>query len=263
MVENVRFYALLILSMFLGACASLPTFISSQIASKCELVLDDSLLILAGATDEKMLDCVSRHLGPKVKKLSVNSSGGDARTALEIGDIIANSRLHIIIEDKCHSSCANYFLPVARRVSLAPNASVILHGSIDEGLLARDSDIGDKLSQERRRELVEIQNEFAKKHSVHLGWLLYRTAREYEERRPSRYVQGRVSRVASDGAPVRGVIVEEAFMRGCLSNVRVDTFERTLVQTMYSNENTRAKYEKQGFFLTGSMQCTPTASSSQ
>ena len=71
---------------------------------------------------------------PRLTTLRVDSSGGDALPALEIGRLVRARRLHVVVEGRCNSACANYvFVPAARR-TIRPGAMVLWHNSCPQNV---------------------------------------------------------------------------------------------------------------------------------
>jgi hypothetical protein len=61
--------------------------------------------------------------------IAINSAGGDAFHAMDIGDaILEHGDVRIVVEKFCHSACSQYILPSAKAVNVMPNASVAFHG---------------------------------------------------------------------------------------------------------------------------------------
>lgn len=141
------------------------------------------------------------------------------------------------VEGECNSSCANYFLPLASRIALAPDAIVLLHGSIDPWTIDRwRSRRSDFIAQRARHghdeaaatetfdELLATaqglkarQDEFARRNNVPPGWLLYREP-----------CSGRVPGLANQPAPGRAVLVEEPMIRSCLTEAEIVPFQQSL-----------------------------------
>ena len=163
-----------------------------------------------------MADCVGRFAGRPIERVRVNTLGGDVRSALSIADTLAAAEPVVEVIRFCASSCANYVLPVARRVEVAPDAVVILHGSVDEGLLRRVAD--DPHVRERSRELVDAQEAFRQRHGVHPGWLLLRE--DYERTPLSPHIEGDVRDFdGEEPRHVRGFAVRPGFAQSCLPDV--------------------------------------------
>jgi hypothetical protein len=67
----------------------------------------------------------------EIAELRINSRGGDAEKTLKLAQRLVGRIDLIVVDGVCASSCANYLLPIAKRVIVNPNSLVLLHGSID------------------------------------------------------------------------------------------------------------------------------------
>mgnify|MGYP000020161771 CR=1 FL=1 len=242
------------LSAVLTGCATLDNLSAERY--KCALSQDGQHLTLSGPTDEKMLSCVQENTSPKLTAITVNSNGGNVETAIKAAKLLAENDLTITVKANCNSSCANYFLPIARQIVLQKNSKILLHGSIDEGLIAKAAlEAENGKAPEWGTALVRTQSEFAKTHRIHPGWLLYRTAEDYANRAQSQYVKGRPEVWADDGPPIKMYLVEETFFKSCLQHVIIGSFENTRAAQIYTDEAIRKSYLKQGIYPTGLMRC--------
>lgn len=61
--------------------------------------------------------------------LTVRSPGGDARSAMLLGDAIRQFRVSMIVTQYCHSACSAYLMPSATSVRIENQASIALHGT--------------------------------------------------------------------------------------------------------------------------------------
>lgn len=66
-----------------------------------------------------------------------------------------------------------YFLPVARKITVEPGSVVLLHGSIDEGFPVQAGGVPAK-----SRETYEAQMDYARRHAIPRGWLMMRDAED-------------------------------------------------------------------------------------
>jgi hypothetical protein len=198
-----------------------------------------------------MLACVQRHAGRSVRRVVVESEGGPVRFAIPVARLMAPLRVELVVRGRCNSSCANYLLPVARRVTLEPGAMILLHGGMDEHMLAKGA----------ARDDYDLEQSFAAQHRVPLGWLLFRTAEEYAQGSLGRYVSGGPSAdpEALEGreAPpsMKALLVEEDFLRSCLKEVELTPFRDTLAQRAGRQVKLRERLARQGVYLSGSMAC--------
>lgn len=65
----------------------------------------------------------------QIKKMVVNSGGGDTKPGIFIGSIIADLKPHLTIETGCFSSCANFLAPAAASITINENAFLGWHGN--------------------------------------------------------------------------------------------------------------------------------------
>ena len=209
--------------------------------ARCQQV-DAATFILQGPVDEAMADCVRATLAPTTTVLVVDSGGGDLRQALDIAELLEPLSLTVRVRERCYSSCANYFLPLAERLVVAPGAAIVVHGGADPKFLheemterreprireiMRDTSV-DRVEAEARfeasvegiRALIRRQAAFAGRHNVGQGWFLYR---EFGDRDVGRWLTGeRGPQPHPFGW--RLMLVEEPMLRSCLPEVAVEPF---------------------------------------
>ena len=65
----------------------------------------------------------------KIKKLRVNSGGGDVEAAIKLARWIYNNKVDIEVIEYCLSSCANYLFTAAFHKKILPGAIVAWHGN--------------------------------------------------------------------------------------------------------------------------------------
>jgi hypothetical protein len=238
-------------SLFMTGCA---TFSDLELNNRyCALSTSGKVLIVKGPTDSKMFECFKRTLKTEITQIEINSNGGNVELAILSAELLAKKKLHIIIDKNCNSSCANYFLPVASRITLKPHSQILLHGSVDEGLIEIQRAKFGKRPQDDRVQL--LQKEFAKNYNIHLGWLLYRTHYDGKDNSFGQYVKGNKNYWGLNLYTDRFTIVEEKFMRSCLPNVKIDIFQDTKDKELYINTDLKSRYSKLGIFPSGDMVC--------
>jgi hypothetical protein len=71
----------------------------------------------------------TRVAGQEVRRLLINSGGGDVAAAIELADWVHAQQLDITVTGVCLSSCANYVFPAARYKVIRPGAIVAWHGN--------------------------------------------------------------------------------------------------------------------------------------
>ncbi len=222
-----------------------------EMTFNCRFDPETGVLRLIGPTDDSMLSCVEAMPDGRVETIRITSTGGDVGTALSIADIIARWNVHLIVVRECNSSCANYFLPVARRVTALPRSTIMLHGSVDQGLIARLDDADQRAALQR---VADRQAAFAERHNIPPGWLLYR--RQYTGGIGG--IEGLRGELFG-GVPLTRasrLIVAELLFRSCLPHVELDPFEGTTADLASSIEAVRERLARQGAHVSGSLRCT-------
>lgn len=238
----------------LSGCATLENVAATR--HHCKLSSDGTKLSLTGPTDERMLACVEDNISPRLKMITVNTNGGNVETAMKAADVFAPNDVTIVVKSNCNSSCGNYFLPVAKRIVVQENAKIMLHGSIDEGFVQRVATLrGERPVPKETYGIAQQQKDFVEKYDVDLGWLMYRTAAQYDSKSSSDYLRGEAHVWGEENAKIRSYVVEEHFIRGCLPNVQIDPFKNTMAQQVYENKKLQSRLAKQGIYPSGTMRC--------
>lgn len=251
----------------LSACASLGEVRYGERDGEPRCVQQTpDIFVLTGGIDPEMASCVEQSFQPTTREVRLDSPGGHVGAALDIAANFEGRGLVMRVVDECNSSCANYFLPLASRVIVEPEAIIMLHGSLDPALRAhtidrREAFIRDRMSSEgesraeaivRHDALLENldattarQAAFAERNGVPPGWLLYR-------RPGSDDIEGISG--APDGDVNTALIVEEAFMRSCLRNTQIDPFDARLGRGPVGLV-ARTVSRLRGFAWSGEMRC--------
>lgn len=217
--------------------------------SRCDASASGDLTMV-GPTDAAMLACVRQHASRGIRRVIVSSGGGDVNTALSIAELLAPLRAEIVVRKECHSSCANYLLPVARRITLEPDSWIILHGSIDGHALTQ------MLASGGDRSLYDRQMGFAQQQDLPLGWLLFRTDEEFRAGSPGSHVTGKVQTWSSAGdANIAYIVVEEAFLRSCLPRVEITPFATRRLQRLYTDARFRTRWARRNTYPSGTLAC--------
>lgn len=246
----MKFIIALIFSLFWAVVPGSSAWAQS---GNCALETD-TVLKLSGSTDAEMLACVQSKTLGNVKIIKVNSPGGSVRDALKIGDLLAPLDAEFIITKQCSSSCANYFLPIARKITLQKNTGIFLHGSIDPGTTRKaiQDGLGDK--SVKLWDTVERQQRYAEKYDIHRGWLLYRHSFENGGGARFDYVNGEIG-WRGKSRTVRAILVEERMLRSCLKNVEITPFVDTLIDRAHASKKKRRKLTKQEVSSSGTWEC--------
>jgi hypothetical protein len=91
----------------------------------------DGALVVRGPTDENFLQCIDRRPSQRTGVplvIRISSAGGDVEPAIAAAEGLAAQRPHLVIEGMCASSCANYLIPVAGKVTGVPEPLVTGQG---------------------------------------------------------------------------------------------------------------------------------------
>lgn len=204
-----------------------------------------TVFALKGETDRAMADCVAAKLKPTTTELVVDSKGGNVDTTLLIAERLSTlNNLTIRVDGLCASSCANFFLPMGRKLVVGEIAVIQLHGGIDSALVAK-SPPKDKA---HLRASAERQLAFARAHRIPPGWLFYRTAEA-----PTRTDGLDGAFRWQVGAEDRYFIVETPLLRSCLPWLDVTAYDAWL-RTQLTPERL-ARFKKNGWLPTGSVVC--------
>lgn len=266
-------FALSVIVAVFGGALQTP---GAEDPTRCEQV-SATTFVLEGPVNAAMADCVRAHLAPTTTELIVDSGGGDLKVALDIADLLEPLTLTVRVRERCYSSCANYFLPLAQRVIVESGAVVILHGGADPKFLqeqmagrreARIREIMreagvDRTEAEARyevliegiRTLIERQRAFAERHNVGMGWFLYREA---GDRDVGRWLTGeRGPKPHPFGWDL--LLVEEPMMRSCLPDVVVEPFQPSLEAEFIDNRERYGRFRRAGGLRSLTLECAEPA----
>lgn len=233
----------------LAGCASSMRLAHQQGA--CAYDAPSQTLTVTGSIDADLAACIRSRASEDVAVMRLNTVGGQVEAALDAAEVIARWRPHMVVAGQCSSSCANYWLPVAERITLEPRAAVILHGSIDQGFV-------DRAPPERRAALqatADRQAAFAEIHGVPPGWLMTRSRENYEAGRIGPHLTGAPTGNGPLFGRIEYLLVEEPLMRSCLSGPQIDPFEDSAPQRARARLLSRVVMAWQGVGLSGSLAC--------
>lgn len=257
----------LTLGICLGGCATLPSLTEERLAGRPCLQEDAGTFLIRGHIDAAMAECVTAALLPTTRTLILDTPGGDVASALTIAERFEGRDLVMRVVGECNSSCANYFLPLARRIEVEPGSVVLLHGSIDAqfvDLMVRDRDafLRERAARGRTPEEAEAdyarfldstaalaarEEAFARRNGVASGWLL--------RRRPgSNAIEG--TEGTTRGNATAALIVEEGMMRSCLPGVEVQPYHLPLGGTP-AVPFRDLWWLSRGLARSGSLRCVP------
>lgn len=212
-------------------------------AAACEQ-RSPTVFLIRGATDRAMADCVAARLRPTTTELVVDSQGGPVDAALDIAEKLSTLRdLTIRIDGQCSSSCANYVLPLGRRLAVGRQAIIMLHGGFDGAFVAKAT------PDERAavQALAERQTAFARARQIPPGWLLYRTAEA------PRRIDGLDGAFRWPDPDPLYYLAEAPLLRSCLPWLDVDAYDAWLKTQMTPDRMARLK--KNRIQATGTIVC--------
>lgn len=250
----------------LGFASAVPA--QTAVPQRCEQQTP-TIFAITGPIDSALAECVEQRFQDTTTTLVLNSAGGSVASALDIAAKFEGRGLTMRVETQCNSSCANYWLPLARRVELEPGALIMLHGSLDprlvEGFVAsRTQVIADHQAQgmteaaatasfeeaaARLRVNASREAAFVARNDIPRGWMLYRVPGSNR----IHDVSGRVF-----GYGRIGVIVEERFFRSCFPGIEVEPFQRDL-DRRYLKSLRAIELLARGVSRTASMECVRAA----
>ena len=206
--------------------------------------------MIQGKIDKALQACIEALNLNEVTTVIVNSGGGDVDVAMSVGDLLAPLKPHFIIKKHCHSSCANYWLPLARKITFKKKSRILLHGGFDPAILKIYEEKGTTDVGLLQR-LVSKQESYTERHAVPLGWLLYRTDHSLENRFAP-YLTGEPSKLNNDIA-IKSYMVTSPMLRSCLPEIEVIGFEKSYAATR--SEKKLKKLAKNAIATTGSWEC--------
>ena len=222
-------------------------FANYPVASTCEQV-DNATLRLSGPIDDSMRGCALALLTADIKTVIVTSKGGEVFAGRAIGYKIGEQPRHLIVDKMCLSSCGNYFVPAAAKVTLRRGSVIGLHGTPDPHMLSNAdmenhmaSMIEDgsnasegltrilKRKSDRREKQLAEEAKFASHFNVPKGWRMYREAGDADDGWRRHFTAGSDRGVT----PNKFMIVEETMMASCLPNIVTDNYQTTLQANVF------------------------------
>lgn len=238
--------------------------------------MDATTLKLSGPIDEAMYNCALPLLTHDIETVQVRTNGGDVVAGRAIGYKISEFPRHLIVDKVCLSSCGNYFVPAAARLTLLPRSVIGLHGSPDPHMLANIDmenhmaslvEEGDPTSEgltrilkrksDRRAKQLNEEAKFASYFSVPKGWRHYREAGDADDGWRRHFVDGSDAKVR----PNKFMIVEEPMLAACLPHLDLENYQVTLEKTVLENERFWAQLqEKMGAYRSHDLMCKPMTS---
>jgi len=238
----------------------------------CEQI-DTVTLKLSGPIDDAMRDCALSRLTPDITTVTVTTNGGEVFAGRAIGYKIGEHRRHLIVDKTCLSSCGNYFVPAAARVTLLPRSVIGLHGTpdphmlsnedmenhiaslVEEGNVAKDGlkRILKRKAETRAKQLAE-EAKFAAHFNVPKGWRHYREAGDADDGWRKHFTAGS----DADVTPDKFMIVEGPMIASCLPHVEIEDYQAKLQKTVFDNAEFWVSLEdKMGAYRSLGLTCLP------
>jgi hypothetical protein len=97
-------------------------------ARRCERVRPGHVIYAGDSSN--LRGCLEKLGEREIAELRITSGGGDAWKTLETARAWIGRVDLLVIDGLCASSCANYLLPMAKRVRVPPQSYVLVHGSL-------------------------------------------------------------------------------------------------------------------------------------
>jgi len=255
MLNRTLTLSLLSLCILAGCAQNTAKTLAAVIDGQCEY-LSSTELRIQGSINGMTLACVKAGIPASVETLRVDTPGGNVRAAIEIARSFS-TRLHIIVEGECNSSCANYFIPLADRLTFMPNAIVVLHGSADQGLVDKSRET---LAEKAFAAVIETharQAAFVIDYSIHPGWLKTRDKRDYENSSLGKHLEGTVDvdRKLFGTIVMEYMVVYEPLLRSCFPDLEIEGIEQAGFQTFKKDTPLRKSLLKKNFVGSGTLRC--------
>lgn len=76
-----------------------------------------------------------------IDKIYISSRGGDVASGIDMGLIVYESRIDVVVDDICASSCANYIFPAASEKYIKKDSLLVWHGSAFQGNFVKAGEI--------------------------------------------------------------------------------------------------------------------------
>jgi ATP-dependent protease ClpP protease subunit len=254
MTSQLRYGALAALALFIGGGVAWGYLQAEPPAAypktgTCEQ-MDAATLKLSGPIDDSLRDCALSLLTPEIDTVYVTSKGGEVFAGRAIGYKIGEQARHLIIDDLCMSSCGNYFVPAAARLTLLPRSVIGLHGTPDPHMLSNEDmeshmasmvENGDTASEgvarilkrksERRERQLAEEAKFAAHFNVPKGWRHYREAGDTDDGWRRHFTTGSDTGVTPD----KFMIVEGPMLKSCLPHVETEGYQAELEASVLDN----------------------------
>lgn len=174
-------------------------------------------LHLRGFIAAEMKACVLRQNLSDLQRLVVTSTGGFVSAAIDIAEHMAPHRPHVIVRGLCLSSCANYLIPIASRLTVEPRSLIGLHGGVAK-LVSKMRQKG-RLPPAAMLADAERERRFAAEFSLSPDWFL-----------PDVFLKAYQKKITNPMGfnllfhDSQALAVSPGFLNSCLRDVEIDSF---------------------------------------
>lgn len=155
-----------------AAITATPTSTWSEATGTFRIIRTSSDTVrLSGAIrsdDDKQFEAA---LSPAIKRVELNSAGGQASTALRMAALIEARKIQVVVDGVCASSCANYLFSAGSDRSIRPGSIVLWHGAPDE---ASRADMRKQLLELMRKDGLpetDVQENLRREDARLSGWI--------------------------------------------------------------------------------------------
>ena len=104
-----------------------------QLSERCFEDFENCIFI-SGKLDQGHIDLVAEN-GPDADVVLVTSAGGQAGYGMQLGQLLGQYKLPIVIAGECSSACAEFLMPSANYVIILGQPRIAFHGN---PLISRD-----------------------------------------------------------------------------------------------------------------------------
>lgn len=103
------------------------------------------------------------------RTLHIESEGGSADAAMELGAWVFRHNLNVRVTTACLSSCASYVLPAGRIKKLAPHATLLWHGGATQPLASGELEriLDAALADMSNRDRGEFERHYSRSQMLH------------------------------------------------------------------------------------------------
>jgi hypothetical protein len=237
---------------FIILLTSVLSFAPTAMAKAPCKMLDAKTLSLQSYIEKELLPCVKALDLSTLETVVLNTGGGDVETAIKVGDLIAPHQPHMIIKKRCHSSCSNYWLPLARKITFEKKARILIHGGIDPAILQRTA-LKEGRDASVLQGLVDMQDGYLTRHKIPRGWVMYRDRHFKGGSWLEPWLVGTHPKLANPKHGIKFLMVTKPMLSSCLPDIELIGYDLS-----YAARADRKKWVelgKKGQVSSGSLVC--------